>query len=191
MAYPRNLLAPDEDVVVDAHTHWKALVMPVIVLVLSIAAVIAAFVWVNDATMSDTARTTIGVVVGVVVTIIVVWWVIAPYIRWATTHFVVTDRRVIYRTGVFTKSGIDIPLKRVNSVQFRHGFIDQIFRTGTLIIESASDDPLEFEDIPNVEKVHARLYHEVNDTLTADEDEPRRPRSQPQAQPPSDEQPPT
>ena len=41
-------------------------------------------------------------------------------------------------------------------------------RTGTLIIESASQDPLEFTDIPRVEQVHSLLYHEVFDTLDSD-----------------------
>jgi hypothetical protein len=34
---------------------------------------------------------------------------------------------------------------------------------GTLIVESASDEPLEFHDVPGVEKVHALLYQEVAD----------------------------
>jgi hypothetical protein len=38
-----------------------------------------------------------------------------------------------------------------------------------LIVESASQDPLEFYDIPRVEQVHALLYHEVFDTLGSEE----------------------
>ena len=90
-------------------------------------------------------------------------------LRWVTTHFLITDRRVMFRTGIFTRSGIDIPMARINTVQFRHGLIDRILRTGTLIIESASDDPLEFNDIPRVEAVHSMLYHEVFDTLDDEE----------------------
>lgn len=174
MAYPRNLLAPDEQIVIDAHPHWKALVGPVLASILGIALLILAWWWMDSVEWSDGVETGVGVAAGVIVAVIIGWLAVAPFIRWSTTHFVVTDRRVIYRSGVFTKSGIDIPLMRVNSVQFRHGLIDQLFRTGTLIIDSASDDPLEFDDIPNVEKVHARLYHEVNDRL-ADDDEDRRP----------------
>ena len=36
-------------------------------------------------------------------------------------------------------------------------------RSGTLVIESASQDPLEFDDVPQIEQVHALLYHEVFD----------------------------
>jgi len=64
---------------------------------------------------------------------------------------------------VLKRTGIDIPMGRINSVQFEHGLLDRVFGCGTLIIESASDEPLRFEDIPHVEKVHTVIYREVND----------------------------
>ena len=84
-----------------------------------------------------------------------------PVIRWRTTHFVVTTRRVLVREGVLTRHGMDIPMGRINSVRFRHSLIERMLGCGTLIIESASDEPLEFDDIPGVERVHALLYQEV------------------------------
>ena len=84
-----------------------------------------------------------------------------PLLRWKTTHFIVTDRRVLVREGVLTHTGIDIPMSRISNVQFRHGLVDRMLRTGTLVIVAASDDPLEFDDIPDVQKVHALLYQQV------------------------------
>ena len=103
------------------------------------------------------------------------WLTLWPFFSWLTTHFVITDRRVMFRHGVLTRTGIDIPLARINSVEFRHGLIDRMLRTGTLIIESASQDPLEFHDIPQVERVHSLLYHEVFDTLGGEESDSRSP----------------
>ncbi len=82
-------------------------------------------------------------------------------IRWRTTHFVVTTRRVLVREGVLTRHGMDIPMSRINSVRFRHNIIERMLGCGTLIIESASDEPLEFDDIPQVERVYTLLYQEV------------------------------
>lgn len=90
---------------------------------------------------------------------IVGWLTLWPFLSWLTTHFVVTNRRVMFRHGVLTRSGIDIPLARINSVEFRDRIFERIFRTGTLIIESASQDPLEFYNIPRLREVHALLYH--------------------------------
>src|SRR3712207_6895704 len=42
----------------------------------------------------------------------VVWLTLVPLLRWRTTHFVVTTRRVLVREGVLARRGIDIPLDR-------------------------------------------------------------------------------
>ena len=110
------------------------------------------------------ARQIVSAVIAGIWLLLAAWLALRPFLAWKTTHFVVTDRQVMYRHGVLTRAGIDIPLARINSVEFRHGLFDRMVRTGTLIIESASQDPLEFHDIPAVEYVHSLLYHEVFDT---------------------------
>ena len=93
--------------------------------------------------------------------LVLIFQCLLPLLYWRTSHFIVTDRRVLSRRGLITHTGIDIPLSRISNVQFRNGPIDRIFGTGTLIVGSASEDLLEFADIPQVEKVHALLYQEV------------------------------
>ncbi len=173
MGYPDNVLAKDEQVVLHRHPHWKRLVGPVLVLVIAtgVAAFVAALVERTD--WDQTAKTVVFWVVGAIWLVLVCWLTLWPFFSWLTTHFVITDRRVMFRHGLLTRSGIDIPLARVNSVEFRHGLISRMLRTGTLIIESASQDPLEFHDIPQVERVHSLLYHEVFDTLGGEESDSR------------------
>lgn len=176
MGYPYNVLAKDERVVLHRHPHWKALFWPVVVLVLGTALAVFVIAVVSQAQWAQnnpTAKNIVFGVVGVVWLLAVVWLTLWPFINWWTTHFVITDRRVMFRHGVFTRTGIDIPLARINSVEFRHGIINRMLRTGTLIIESASQDPLEFHDIPRVEQVHSLLYHEVFDNLGSEESDNR------------------
>lgn len=169
MGYPENVLAQDERVVLHRHPHWKRLIAPVLVLI--VASALAAFGvgFVGQTDWGQTAKNVVFGVIAVIWVIVVGWLSLWPFLGWLTTHFVITDRRVMFRHGLLTRSGIDIPLARVNSVEFRHGIIDRLVRTGTLIIESASQDPLEFNDIPRVEQVHSLLYHEVFDTLGSEE----------------------
>jgi uncharacterized membrane protein YdbT with pleckstrin-like domain len=169
VGYPDNVLARDEQVVLHRHPHWKRLTASVLILVVSAA--VAAFVagYVNDLSWDATAKHVVQLVTLAVWLVIVGWLTVWPFLNWLTTHFVITDRRVMFRHGLITRSGIDIPLARINSVEFRHGLLDRVLRTGTLIIESASQDPLEFHDIPRVERVHSLLYHEVFDTLDSEE----------------------
>ncbi|TQR87581.1 PH domain-containing protein [Mycobacterium hodleri] len=169
MGYPDNVLAGDERVVLHRHPHWKRLIGPVFVLLLATAVAGFGLGVVNRMTWDQTAKNIVMIVIGVIWLILVGWLVAWPLLNWRSTHFVITDRRVMFRHGVMTRSGIDIPLARINSVEFRHGLVDRVLRTGTLIIESASQDPLEFNDIPRVEQVHSLLYHEVFDTLGSEE----------------------
>ena len=169
MGYPENVLAEDEHVVLHRHPHWKRLIGPALFLIIATAA--ASFVagYVNTLNWESTAKNIVFLVIAAIWLILIVWLSIWPFLNWWTTHFVITDRRVMFRHGLLTRAGIDIPLARINSVEFTHGVFDRMLRTGTLIIESASQDPLEFHDIPRVERVHSLLYHEVFDTLGSEE----------------------
>ncbi|CDO27723.1 PH domain-containing protein [Mycolicibacterium porcinum] len=169
MGYPENVLANDEQVVLHRHPHWKRLIGAVLVLLLASAASAFVAAVVNTMDWQATAKNVLFIVIGAIWLIVVGWLTVWPFLNWWTTHFVITDRRVMFRHGLLTRSGIDIPLARINSVEFRHGLTDRMLRTGTLIIESASQDPLEFHDIPRVEQVHSLLYHEVFDTLGSEE----------------------
>ncbi len=157
MGYPDELLVAGEEILTHRHPHWKMLVGPVLVLlvVVGLGSYLAALVGAQS--WGPWAR----IVLAVIALGLVVRFTLMPVIRWRTTHFVVTNRRVLVREGLFTRRGLDIPLRRITSVQFRHTLFERIFGVGTLVMESASDEPLEFHDIPGVEEVHALLYREV------------------------------
>lgn len=159
MAYPENVLTQGEQVVIHKHPHWKMLILPTLIFLVVVAggAYLAALVHKQSWHMIA------WIAIGVVGVVLVVWLTFIPFLRWRTRHFIVTTDRVMAREGVLNRTGLDIPLSRINSVKFVHGLIDRIWGAGTLIIESASDEPLEFDDIPQVEYVHSLLYREVND----------------------------
>ena len=169
MGYPNNVLADGEQVVLHRHPHFKRLIGPVLVLLVTTALASFAAAVVSQTGWDPRAQQVVSAVIAVIWLVLVSWLTLRPFFDWLTTHFVITDRRVMYRHGVLTRAGIDIPLARINSVEFRHGLVDRMLRTGTLVIESASQDPLEFHDIPGVEQVHSLLYHEVFDTLDSEE----------------------
>lgn len=161
MGYPDNVLADDELVVLHRHPHWKRLVGPVCALLVltALAAFTAAVV--SRTGWDSTARQVVSLVIAGLWLAGVGWLVVRPFVSWRSTHFVITDRRVMYRHGLLTRAGIDTPLARISSVEFHNGLAERMVRAGTLVIDSASQDPLEFHDIPQVEQVHSLLYHEV------------------------------
>jgi membrane protein YdbS with pleckstrin-like domain len=167
VAYPESVLTPGEQVVIHKHPHWKMLILPVLIFLV----VVAGAAYLGGLLGKQQWHLIAWIVIAVVAVVLAVWLTIIPFMRWRTTHFIVTTDRVMAREGVLNRTGLDIPLSRINSVKFVHGLIDRIWGAGTLIIESASDEPLEFDDIPQVERVHSLLYREVDDN----DEEYRRP----------------
>ncbi|WP_067683364.1 PH domain-containing protein [Nocardia miyunensis] len=162
MGYPEGLLAPDERLLLHRHPHWKMLFWPAVTFIVAtaLAGFAGGLAWRH---VGNTLRDAVLIAIAAVWAILVLWRSVGPVIRWGSTHFIITDRRVLVRDGVFTHTGIDIPMNRIASVQFRHRLFERLLGTGTLIIDAASGDPLEYHDIPEVEQVHALLYHEVFD----------------------------
>ena len=158
MPFPKRLLAEDEEVVLDLHPHWKQLVVPLLLIpvVCGVASYVAFIL------PDDSARTALRWVIAVVAALILLRFSLWPYLRWQTTHYVLTTRRVVIRQGVFGRSGRDIPLTRVNDVSFRHTLFERIVRCGTLTIESAGEHgQVVLPEVPRVEMVQREVYKRV------------------------------
>lgn len=156
MAFPDRLLAQDEDVVVHVHPHAKMLVLPLLGFLL-IAAVAGFAIAIIDVPLATIALTVIAVVGICYVTV-------RPFLRWLTTHFVVTTHRVLVREGVLSRSGRDVPLSRINDVSFEHSLFERMFGCGTLVVESAGErGQVVLADIPRVEAVQTTLYRLVEE----------------------------
>lgn len=161
MAYPDDLLSEGEEVLEHKHPHSKMLFWPTVAFVIVVGG--GAYLAVLAGGLSWASIARIGILV--VAVVLVCWLCLGPFVRWRTTHFIVTSDRVMAREGVLKRTGIDLPLFRINSVQFRQSIADRILGCGTLLVESASEEPLEFDDIPGVEQVHTVLYREVTDAI--------------------------
>ena len=153
---PKRLLADDEDVVMAMRPHWKEMVGPVLVLLVTspVATYLATIV------PEGSAQKWLRLAVLVVAVLIVLRFVVWPFMKWLTTSYIVTDRRIITRVGVVARTGRDMPISRVNDVTFSHsGLLERILGCGTLVVESAGErGQLVLRDVPHVEEVQRDVY---------------------------------
>ena len=90
--------------------------------------------------------------------VLVIWWVLLPFLRWRTTTYTITTRRLITRSGILNKIGKDLPLNRINEVSSERSLTDRMFRCGTLNVQTAADDgTIVLVDVPDVEQVHREM----------------------------------
>jgi uncharacterized membrane protein YdbT with pleckstrin-like domain len=135
MPYPDKLLAEDEEVVRHLHPHWLTLVRPVLVLLLVVGSTSFGAALVPSGPSQGTVRTLLA---GLALVVLVVT-VLRPVLRWRTTHYVITTRRVLLREGVLARRGRDIALSRIADVSFRQTLGQRLIRSGTLTIESLGE----------------------------------------------------
>jgi uncharacterized membrane protein YdbT with pleckstrin-like domain len=155
MAYPRKLLNDYETVAVDLHPHWWYLARPVAALVGSIILGILAGIY-TDGTGSPRTLLVYLVIALIIASMI---WVVVRYLKWGTTNFVITSDRLIFRSGVVSKMGIEIPLERVNTIHFNQTIFERMTGSGDLVIESGGEDGRqEFTDIRRPDRVQKIIH---------------------------------
>jgi membrane protein YdbS with pleckstrin-like domain len=153
-------LSEGEHIVLTLHPHWKTVLLPFLILVavVIVAAVLVAVIPHNRLQADE------RLAVGVVALLIAIVWTGVPFLRWRTTTYELTNRRLRLRRGILSRTGRDFPLIRISDVSFSHGPIDRLLRCGKLTVESAGEHgQLVLTEIPEVEKVQATLFQLVED----------------------------
>ncbi len=157
MAYPKNLLIPGEEVVLDLRPHWWFLTPRALV---SVAAIIVGIVVLAQG-WEGAGASTLNIVLGVAILVALVWFLLR-LAKWATTEFVLTNKRVIYRYGVIGKNGKEIPLDKINTVFFDQTVFERMIGCGTVAMESAGESGKDsFSHIRKPSLVQGEIYRQM------------------------------
>ncbi len=155
MSLPERSLGEGEKVVHDLRTHWKAMIAPALAVPVLVGVASYAIFSMPDGNLHRAGQ----YAVLVVAIALLAWRSVWPFARWRTTSYVLTNRRVAVRSGVFSRTGRDVPLHRINDVSFTRSFVERMLGCGTLVIESAGErGQLSLADIPGVENVQREVY---------------------------------
>lgn len=165
MAYPDQLLSRGERVVLHRHPHWKVLVLPALFFVVIIgggfALAGALHNWQNTG-----ARNVAWIALAVLGVFLLVLLTGLPVLRWRTEHFVISNYHVFFRTGIVSHRQHQIPLANVQNIETDVSLWGRLLGYGSLIVESAADQPLEFENVASIGKVQATLNQLIHDART-------------------------
>ena len=156
MPFPKKNLNANETIALDMHPHWWYFAEPAWSLLGSIILGIIVLAKTNGSTGKALRVLTLILLVGTAV------WLILRYMKWLTTNFVITSNRLIFRQGVVGKSGIEIPLERVNNVNFHQTVFERILGAGDLLIESGGEDGQQrFTDIRHPAQVQNLIHAQM------------------------------
>jgi uncharacterized membrane protein YdbT with pleckstrin-like domain len=156
MGYPAKLLSPGESIKFETKPHWRALLVPAIVLIGTIFGMSLLYFWIDSNMFGGTLIRWVVLGGGI---LILALWAVVPFLRWLTTEYVFTDRRIIVRSGIITRQGRDMPLAKVNDVSFGVPVMGRILNYGELRIQSAGENEgLTVKDVPDVEDIQRDVY---------------------------------
>lgn len=159
MPYPQRLLNDGEEVALDIHPHWWFFAKSAAATLFSSVLFLWSAVALGDATWEKGLKWLFGVTAIVSLLRLGVRWLV-----WRTTHFVITSDRLIARKGIIAKSGIEIPLERVNNVSFNQSIFERVIKAGDLLIESGGEDGQQrFTDILRPDEVQNLIHLQMEE----------------------------
>ena len=148
MRYVRRVLQPGETVVYATKLHW-IIYWPAILLLI-ICIILAGAAWY----MADNSNVSLALgIAAVIFALLALSSAFRAFIHWATTELAVTDRRVIYKTGLIARHTIEMNRRQVESVDVDQSIFGRMIGYGTLIIRGTGgslepmhriDNPLTF-----------------------------------------------
>src|SRR5262245_27945192 len=157
MPFPKALLNDNEEVVLDLRPHPLFMAAPTAALVGSL--ILGVVVYQNSG--EDNVGPYFRYLAAFII-LFCIGWFISRYLKWISTQFVVTTDRLISRSGVIAKRGVEIPLERINTVFFKQRIFERMVGAGDLEIESAGERGLEkFEDVRKPSVVQNEIYRQM------------------------------
>lgn len=158
--YPAELLGRNEEITMELRPHWRALFFPIIFTILFLVAGGWAYA------LFDNVAARWAILIGVFIASVI--WIVKPVAIWLSTEYVFTTERVITRSGIIAKKGIDIPVSKVVNVSFKISILGRMLNYGDIKIESAGegdDSDVYIHSIPNPQAVQREVYklHDEDD----------------------------
>lgn len=153
MPFPAENLNADEQIVLDIRPHWWFFVRPLVLLAVPvILGIVSIYFGAPGPAM---------LAVALLIAVALIWF-LTRYLVWTSTNFVITTDRLINRSGVINRQGIEIPLERVNTVFFSQRLFERMIGCGDLVIESAGEQGSQtVSDIRKPLNVQNEIYRQM------------------------------
>jgi uncharacterized membrane protein YdbT with pleckstrin-like domain len=128
VSYVERILSPGERIAYRAGLHWVLYLSACLPAALAVAGAVVTGLMAEGAPRSAVLLiSTVGLAASLV-------QVLRVWMRIQSTEIAVTDRRVIYKTGLISRRSIEMNLDKVESVLVDQGILGRLLDYGTVVI---------------------------------------------------------
>jgi uncharacterized membrane protein YdbT with pleckstrin-like domain len=140
MKYVEQVLQPGETVTYATSLHWLVYLRAILLLILAGLTLVAAV------SVSEPAATLALQIIALLLGLLALVSGLDALIRRSTTELAVTDRRVIYKTGIFQRHSMEMNRSKVETVGVDQSILGRILGYGTVVVRGTggSFEPIRF-----------------------------------------------
>lgn len=127
MPYPARLLSEGEEVLEESRQHWVALRDEILYSIGWLLLMIVLVPWL-DFPLDEW--------IGWIATAAWLFLAGSGVARWVSTELILTNKRVIFRTGVLSKSGYEVANSQIQHAGYRQSGLQRMVGAGDLLIDA-------------------------------------------------------
>ena len=156
MPFPRRLLTDDEEVIAELRPHWAFLGWSLVVTVLAVLLAIVI--------VASFPHAPVGVLYLLLVMVgVTALWLAVRLVRWFATSLVVTSTRIVQRSGVLARNGLELRLERVNQLSYHQSLLGRLLRSGELLVEVGGETGVVvFDHVPRPAAVQSVITEQID-----------------------------
>jgi uncharacterized membrane protein YdbT with pleckstrin-like domain len=150
MKYVEQVLQPGETVIYATSLHWLVYLRAIMLLILALACLFVAGSF-NDAIVKLALQ-----IVAALFCFLALVSGLTALVRRATTELAVTDRRVIFKTGILQRHSVEINRSKVETVGVNQSILGRVLGYGTVVVRGTggSFEPIAFIGDPLTFRSH-------------------------------------
>ena len=161
MSYVDKNLLQGEEIVYRAKLH-KIIFLPAAAL--AVLGVLAA-VWIDIYFENRQA----AIITGAILLVLAIVIAFPRFIRYATSEFAVTNKRVIVKVGLFHRHTLELVLAKIETVGVDQSIPGRLFNYGTIIVTGTGGTQEPFKDIADPLAFRKQVQFELSTTGTRGE----------------------
>jgi len=155
MGYVDKNLVPGEEIVYRAHLHLIIFLSPALLSLLGGGLVALGLVY-------DLIPIW---VLGGLVLLYGLGLALVRHVRYVTSEFVVTDKRVLVKIGLFQRHTLELLLSRLETIGVEQGLLSRMLNLGTIVVTGTGGTREPFADISNPLEFRRQVQSAASDWL--------------------------